>query len=263
MRDFRDIMSQRTNSELLEITTYLRDDYQPEAVIAAETELKNRNLTDQELADIKSVLDQKRSEKEQPTKTQNPIAEIANAINPVAEKTTERQIKLTAIGLTIIFLIYLVRNWSLAVISVQDIGNADISLLEFFAPIILFPIGLYGFWKMKKYGWIILAILLTYFIVTTMFTIGLETKWALHKPIQFESSGLLQMQEIEDFVLDRFFGKKAFPFYIGQLVVFVGFFIFLNKKVIMEKFVISKRLQLLVIGLTTISLITFGLILLL
>lgn len=256
-------MSKRTNSELLEITTYFRDDYQAEAVIAAETELKNRHLTDQDIADIKSELDRKRSKKELPTKTQNTITDIINVINPIAEKTTKRQIKLAAIGLTIIFLIYLIGNWYLIVVSIQDIGNADISSLEYFAPLILFPIGIYGFWKLKKYGWIILTILLTYFVMTTLLSMGLEIKWALQKPIQFESNGLLQMQEVENSAWDRLFGTKGYPFYIGQLAIFVGFFIFLNKKTVIEKFMISKQTRLLTIGLTVIPLMVFGLIMLL
>lgn len=42
---FKEAMARRTDAELLEITTRLRDDYQPEAVQAAEAELKNRNLS--------------------------------------------------------------------------------------------------------------------------------------------------------------------------------------------------------------------------
>ncbi len=43
--EFSETMQQATNSELLEITTTLRNDYQHEAVLAAEIELKKRNLS--------------------------------------------------------------------------------------------------------------------------------------------------------------------------------------------------------------------------
>ncbi len=47
--DFKEIMAKRSDSELLEIVTKMKDDYQPEAVTAAEIELKNRNLSHEQL----------------------------------------------------------------------------------------------------------------------------------------------------------------------------------------------------------------------
>ena len=45
MADFLDVMSKRTDTELIEILTKYRNDYQPDAIIAAETEFAKRNLT--------------------------------------------------------------------------------------------------------------------------------------------------------------------------------------------------------------------------
>jgi hypothetical protein len=42
---FTSIMTQRTDAELLKIVNEQRNDYQPEALEAAELELKNRNLS--------------------------------------------------------------------------------------------------------------------------------------------------------------------------------------------------------------------------
>lgn len=42
---FTNIMIQQTDAELLKIVNELRNDYQPEALNAAELELKNRNLS--------------------------------------------------------------------------------------------------------------------------------------------------------------------------------------------------------------------------
>ena len=64
MKDFRNIMSKRTDSELLEITIIFRDDYQPEALAAAEIKLKSRNLTDEQLADAQQQLDNKKWKQE-------------------------------------------------------------------------------------------------------------------------------------------------------------------------------------------------------
>jgi hypothetical protein len=43
--EFSEAMSKRSNADLIEIVTILRDDYQPEAVIAAESEIKDRKLS--------------------------------------------------------------------------------------------------------------------------------------------------------------------------------------------------------------------------
>jgi hypothetical protein len=42
---FIELMAKRSDSELIEIVTKLRDDYQPEAVSAAEVEIEKRNLS--------------------------------------------------------------------------------------------------------------------------------------------------------------------------------------------------------------------------
>ena len=47
--NFNEIMAKRSDSELLEIVTKLKDDYQPEAVTAAEFEINNRNLSTEQL----------------------------------------------------------------------------------------------------------------------------------------------------------------------------------------------------------------------
>lgn len=43
-KDFSQVMSERTDKQLVEIVTLKRNEYQPEAVIAAEKELSNRQI---------------------------------------------------------------------------------------------------------------------------------------------------------------------------------------------------------------------------
>lgn len=50
--EFANIMRKRSDEELLEITTRLKNDYQPDAVKAAEKELKNRGLSTDQLERI-------------------------------------------------------------------------------------------------------------------------------------------------------------------------------------------------------------------
>jgi len=258
MADFSNQMSKRSNSELLEITTILQNSYQPDAVIAAATELKNRNLSPQEHADALQILENKKQEHEKKTEKtkalQNKARNIADAFNPVTEKSNDKIIKMITFGLTISFLVYLFKNWELIFLMIPEIGNADLSMLEYFAPLILFPIGLYGFYNIKNYGWIILAILMTYLTITTLLAIGLEIKWSMQPPVQFDNEGPFQ---IEYPAMDNFFSRKGYAFYIGQLIIFGGLLIFLNKPAITEKFMISRRTQLLVVGLTPVPFILF------
>jgi len=57
--DFTEIMAKRSDSELLEITTKLKDDYQPEAISAAELEIKNRNLSTEQLENAEIEIKEK------------------------------------------------------------------------------------------------------------------------------------------------------------------------------------------------------------
>jgi len=47
--NFVEIMAQRTDAELLKILKEQRDDYQPDAVLAAEIEFKKRNLSEDQI----------------------------------------------------------------------------------------------------------------------------------------------------------------------------------------------------------------------
>lgn len=55
-------MTKRSNSELLEIVTKLKDDYQPEAVESAKEEIQSRNLTNDLIELAKSELASKEVE---------------------------------------------------------------------------------------------------------------------------------------------------------------------------------------------------------
>jgi len=62
--DFKDIMSKQTDEELIKIVTVNRSDYQPMAIIAAEEEIKSRNLDTSKIEEIKSEFKSEIEEKE-------------------------------------------------------------------------------------------------------------------------------------------------------------------------------------------------------
>jgi hypothetical protein len=63
MTNFDKIMGVKSNAELIQITTELKDDYQKEAVDSAVNELQKRNLTKEEIAsattDLKEAIKDK------------------------------------------------------------------------------------------------------------------------------------------------------------------------------------------------------------
>jgi beta-lactamase regulating signal transducer with metallopeptidase domain len=57
--NFIEVMEKRSDSELLEIVTKLRNDYQPEAIEAAELVIKNRNLSADQIEQAKQEIKEK------------------------------------------------------------------------------------------------------------------------------------------------------------------------------------------------------------
>jgi ABC-type molybdate transport system ATPase subunit len=53
---FIEVMEKRSDSELLEIVTKLRDDYQPDAIEAAELVIKQRNLSTDQVEQAKEEI---------------------------------------------------------------------------------------------------------------------------------------------------------------------------------------------------------------
>jgi hypothetical protein len=240
-------MSKRSNAELLEIITTLRDEYQPEAVVAAEAELKKRTLTYQQLTQAKAEFEAKEQQKEKTKKTQYKISFITNTLNSLKEDSTDTAIKLITIGLLIFYLFYFFNHWKLTVFMLQDLGEADLSVIEYFTSIILFPIGLFGFWQKKKYGWIILSVLLTYLSFAVLLSFGLAIEWALESDIHSSYSTLKELIAIKDSLLG-----------IGEILLLIGLLVYINGHSITKEYKISKLTQLLAIGLTAVPLIFLG-----
>jgi hypothetical protein len=63
--DFKDVMLNRTDEELIKIVTVNRDGYQPLAVIAAEEEIKKRGLDQTKFKQIKIELIQRTEQQKQ------------------------------------------------------------------------------------------------------------------------------------------------------------------------------------------------------
>ena len=57
--NYLEVMAKKSDSELLEIVTKLKDDYQPEAVEAAKEEIKNRNLSNENIKEAENEIKEK------------------------------------------------------------------------------------------------------------------------------------------------------------------------------------------------------------
>jgi len=158
------------------------------------------------------------------------ITERSNTSDIQTSMYFDTSIILIAFCLSLIYLYYFVDNFEMTISMLKDLGHNDLSTLEFFAPLILFPIGLFGFWKSKKYGWTIIVITLTYFYFTAI---------------------LSQIVEIN-------LTDKA----LMQFIIIGGLLFYINWGTVTVKFGISKRIQLLVLGLSIIALTLIGLIIL-
>jgi uncharacterized RDD family membrane protein YckC len=63
--DFKDVMSKRTDEDLIKIVTVDRDGYQPLAIEAAEQEIKNRNIDTTKIEQVKVDLTDKIEEQKE------------------------------------------------------------------------------------------------------------------------------------------------------------------------------------------------------
>ena len=72
--EFTDVMAKRPDSELLEIVTKRRNDFQPAAIEAAEFEIEKRNLSTEQIETAKKEIEKKESQLAE--KENEPLATI-------------------------------------------------------------------------------------------------------------------------------------------------------------------------------------------
>lgn len=169
MNQFYERYKAFSNSDLLRVIEN-QSDYQPEAVEAAKTEIDQRNLSDQEMTEAKSELEterqkqnEKRAEVEQKVKTIG--TSIFDTINPIQKSapTAEKLIRIITIVFGLISVVKWFNEFGLVKFMLtDDAGGWDLSMIEYFLPLILLPAAVILFWLRKKSGWILMAAYLTY-----------------------------------------------------------------------------------------------------
>src|SRR5690606_2657235 len=123
----------------------------------------------------------------------------------------------------------------------EGISDWDLSMIEYFFPIIILPIAVILYWKRNKIGWILLSIFLTYsaFNAVVLFFMNLGR----------QPSGIPALENI--------FPTVSSGVYI-MILLFYGGFLFLNcKERVRSVLKISKQTMLATIGLTLIINLVF------
>lgn len=246
MTEFTELYQKLSNSELLEIIAE-SEKYNPIAVETAKTEIESRKLTENELNQAKSKIAEKENakkreiekRKEREEKIKKSTSTLFDTINPIQNgiQTPEKIIRLTILifGCLAIYRLYK-ELVMFQIIFHEGISDWDLSMLEYFFPIIILPIAVILYWKRNKIGWILLSIFLTYsaFNAIVLFFMNLGR----------QPSGIPALESIFPTVS---------PFVYIATVLFFGGFLFLNSKIgIRDIFKITKKQMITTIGLTII-----------
>jgi len=156
MNQFTEIYKLKSNSDLIRIIKNPTE-YQELALEAAKEELFERGVTEKDINEAE-IVDIKKEE------VDYIITPIFKRINLYfGSNTTEDNIILSlSVLLGLWSIIGLLQSWGLFKYALSDISNIDFSIFIFLLIMIIPPMATVLFWKRKKIGWILLAILLTY-----------------------------------------------------------------------------------------------------
>jgi hypothetical protein len=251
MNQFSERYRTFSNSDLLRVIEN-QSDYQPEAVEAAKTEIKQRNLSNQEVTDAKSILEiekrelqkqnKKRAEVEQKVKTLG--TSIFDTINPIQKSapTAEKLIRL----ITIVFGLISVIKWfnEFRFVKFMLIDNSagwDLSMVEYFLPLILLPIATILFWLRKKSGWVLMASYLTYSAIGAIVLVTMT--WNI-EPLGVPA-------------LDSLFPQTSPTTQIFTVLFFGGTLWALSNKQILEHYDINRQTIIATIGIAAVFTILF------
>jgi hypothetical protein len=251
MNQFSERYKTFSNSDLLRVIEN-QSDYQPEAVEAAKTEINQRNLSDEEFTEAKSDLEPERQVKQKQNKKKAEVEQkvmslgtsVFDTINPIQKTapTAERLIRLITIvfGLIAIFKWY--NQFGLVKFMLTDNSAGwDLSMIEYFLPLILLPIATILFWLRKKSGWILMAAYLTYSAISAFGLIIMT--W--------------NMEPLGVPALDSLFPQTSPTTQILTTLFFGGALWVLTKKEIKEHYNINRQITLATIGISAVLTILF------
>jgi hypothetical protein len=164
--DFADTYKKLPTHKLLEILQN-KSDYRPEAIEAAELELKSR--TDVDAAH--EALKEKTAKEEERKHKQNDIRQkVVEVISPAdAEKEPRRTVNIICFFLLLYTLYRLYYAFEFMGFLLENQNMLNVYVLFYLAEFVLLPVSLYFFYKRTKHGWYLMLIWLIYHVAAGLF----------------------------------------------------------------------------------------------
>lgn len=224
MNEFDRTMSLLSDFELYEIIHHKRDSYTSDALTAAENIYASRTITPEHIADFKAKIQAQQSDRNTLIKD---ISELKSVFNFSSKWTLSKSMILVFILLIGIFLYYFIKNSSYITSIISDYKHWGLSGVFMIIPYIVFPIGLYGIWRYKKYGWYSIISVLIYFVYISAY--------AIVEGIKYYYGDDTSAYHIEDL-----FPKPMITSLVFKVVILVGIMIFFYRKNVLAIFTIKK-----------------------
>jgi hypothetical protein len=171
MSEYTELYKKLSLSELLKIQAESHK-YKPVAVETAIKEIERRNLSAEDILEAHLYIENKNNTKKveaekrkiKKEKLKKSAFTFLETISPIQNgiRTPEKIIRLITILFAIIA-IYKIYNefWFLRFMFTDGLSKWDLSTIAYMLELILLPITVILFWKRKRIGWILLALLLT------------------------------------------------------------------------------------------------------
>jgi hypothetical protein len=175
--DFRKYYSTVSNTELLSILDNPHD-YQPSALEAAKEELAKRQLSDNELEEARLPLVQRQTKKALERERVEAVESrfklaghhILETLNPFQPgiTATERLIRLVIVIFGGLFLYEFIVGFSINLAYIKDLTRFPLESSIVLAPQLILLLGIILFWMRKAWGWVLLTMYSSFFLVATL-----------------------------------------------------------------------------------------------
>jgi len=172
------IMSEHSDFILYEILHHKRNGYTLEAITSAENEFHKRTIAPPKLLEFENTIQTQKNHK---IKKQQEISgfihkliHFGKQVIPTQKGSISKNLRSLSLFLSAVYLIHIVSNFSAISTIIVNSSNWNTTTLLYIFPFLLYPIAIFGFWKIKKYGWYLTTSLLTYSLVNIVFS-GLTT----------------------------------------------------------------------------------------
>lgn len=242
MTNFSEKFSTYSNTDLFRIIQN-PDDYQPLAVQTAENIIATRQLSEQEIENVKAELYLQKQEKELEDQKkkgfENKLKDIGTSIteaaNPIQTEApnTEKLIKIISFVFSGLFFYYLIIQFDLIrfMFSSSD-ADWDFSMVVLFLPMIIILISTPLFYKRIKLGWTLLTIYITYSATSTLMLLYLD----------------LNRKPSNNTILESLVPQNPITVYLGSLLFFCGFLTIMCKENIRAVYKVDRQAMFITTG---------------